>query len=132
MAKTNAQDLGKRAKGGEDLDKAAKSMGLDAKSSELLARIATVPDVGPMAQLPAAFDVVERPDRRSCFSRRQLGLSTGWWTISNRIQPISPWEDEGRYRAANCSMASSENGLRSLPNVTRCPHEAKRRAKDQR
>ena len=40
---------------GEDLDKTAKSLGLDAKTSDLLARIATVPDVGPMSQLTSAF-----------------------------------------------------------------------------
>jgi peptidyl-prolyl cis-trans isomerase D len=55
LAKSNAADLARRVKGGEELDKTAKSLGLDAKASELLARIATVPDVGPMSQLPAAF-----------------------------------------------------------------------------
>ncbi len=55
LAKSQADELAKRAKGGEDLDKAAKSLGFDAKSSELLARIASVPDVGPMSALPSAF-----------------------------------------------------------------------------
>ena len=58
LAKTNATDLARRAKAGEDLDKTAKSLGLDAKMSELLARIATVPDVGPMSQLTSAFTLM--------------------------------------------------------------------------
>ncbi len=55
LAKSQAADLSRRAKSGEDLDKTAKSLGLDAKASDLLARIATVPDVGPMSQLTSAF-----------------------------------------------------------------------------
>jgi parvulin-like peptidyl-prolyl isomerase len=55
MAKSEAAELARRAKAGEDLDKTAKSLGLDAKTSEDVARIATVPDVGPVAQLSSAF-----------------------------------------------------------------------------
>jgi hypothetical protein len=46
-----------KAKGGQDLDKTAKSMGLDPKTSDLVARIASVPDVGPMTGLTAAFSL---------------------------------------------------------------------------
>ena len=55
MAKSDAQDLATKVKGGADLDKTAKSMGIDAKTSDLVARTASVPDVGPMTGLPSAF-----------------------------------------------------------------------------
>ncbi len=55
LAKSEAQDLASKAKGGGDLDKTAKSMGLDAKTSDLVARTASVPDVGPMTGLASAF-----------------------------------------------------------------------------
>jgi len=55
MAKSDAQDLATKVKGGADLDKTAKAMGLDAKTSDLVARTASVPDVGPLTGLPNAF-----------------------------------------------------------------------------
>jgi hypothetical protein len=55
MAKSEAQELARRAKGGEDLAKAAKSMGLEEKDSDALARTGTITDVGTAAQLSAAF-----------------------------------------------------------------------------
>jgi peptidyl-prolyl cis-trans isomerase D len=55
LAKSRAEELARRAKAGEDLDKTAKSLGLDPKASEFVARIASVPDIGSAAQLPSAF-----------------------------------------------------------------------------
>lgn len=55
QAKAEAQDLATKTKGGADLDKTAKSMGLDAKTSDLVARTASVPDVGPLTALTSAF-----------------------------------------------------------------------------
>jgi peptidyl-prolyl cis-trans isomerase D len=57
LAKAEAEDLARKAKGGEDLDKTAKSMGLDAKTSDLVARIASVPDIGPLTGLTSAFSL---------------------------------------------------------------------------
>jgi parvulin-like peptidyl-prolyl isomerase len=55
MAKSEAQELARRAKGGEDLAKAAKSMGLEEKDSDALPRTGTITDVGTASQLSAAF-----------------------------------------------------------------------------
>ncbi len=55
VARTKADDLAKRVKSGEPLDKAAKALGLEAKTSESFARTGSVPDVGSANQLDSAF-----------------------------------------------------------------------------
>ena len=83
LAKSQAEDLAKRAKSGEDLDKAAKSLGLDAKSSELLARIATVPDVGPMSALSSAFNLANGQTADPAF----LGANWVIYRVVDHQQP---------------------------------------------
>jgi len=55
LAKSKADDLEKRVKSGEKFDAAAKSLGLEPKSSDLFARTGSVPDLGSGKQLAPAF-----------------------------------------------------------------------------
>jgi peptidyl-prolyl cis-trans isomerase D len=55
LAKTRAEDLAKRVKGGEALAKASKSLGLDAKTSDAFARIGSITGVGSARLLVDAF-----------------------------------------------------------------------------
>ena len=55
LAKSKAEELAKLAKSGETFDKAAKSLNLDAKTSESLSRTGSIPDVGSGQLLDAAF-----------------------------------------------------------------------------
>ena len=55
LAKSKAEELAKLAKSGEPFDKAAKSLNLDAKTSESLSRSGSIPDVGSGELLDAAF-----------------------------------------------------------------------------
>ena len=55
MAKSRAEDLARRAKAGNDLPGAARSLGFEAKTSDLVARATSIPDVGSASQLGAAF-----------------------------------------------------------------------------
>jgi peptidyl-prolyl cis-trans isomerase D len=55
LAKTRADDLAKRVKGGETLSAAAKALGLESKTSEPFARNGNVTGVGSARQLAAAF-----------------------------------------------------------------------------
>ena len=55
LAKSRAEELAKRAKSGEDLAKAAKALGFEAKTSDLFSRTGTVNDVGGAAQLGPTF-----------------------------------------------------------------------------
>jgi len=59
-AKTQAEELARRAKSGEDLDRGARTLGLTAQASELVARGDSLPDIGSVAQVQAAFKLSER------------------------------------------------------------------------
>ena len=55
LARSEADDLAKRVQGGEALDKAAKALKLDVKTSDAFARNGSVADVGTGEQLQSAF-----------------------------------------------------------------------------
>ena len=55
LAKSRAEELAKRSKSGEELAKAAKALGLEAKTSDLFSRSGSVNDLGGAAQLGPAF-----------------------------------------------------------------------------
>jgi peptidyl-prolyl cis-trans isomerase D len=55
LAQSKINDLVKRVKGGEKFDAAAKALGLDAKTSELIARGGSIPGLGSAKQLMPAF-----------------------------------------------------------------------------
>lgn len=57
QAKSKADDLAKRAKGGEKFDAAAKALGLEVKTSDLFARNGSISNVASGKQLAAAFQV---------------------------------------------------------------------------
>ncbi|MBS1842732.1 MAG: peptidyl-prolyl cis-trans isomerase, partial [Acidobacteria bacterium] len=57
LAKSKADDLLKRLKSGEKMDSAAKALGLEAKTSESIARTGAIPGVGSGKQLAAAFQL---------------------------------------------------------------------------
>ena len=72
LAKTKADDLTKAVAGGQAIDKAAKSLGLEVKTSEAFARNGSVADVGTGEQLGAAFTM--KPGETS----KPLLLGTNW------------------------------------------------------
>ena len=55
MSKSRAEDLAKRAKGGENFAAAAKSLGLEVKTSDAVSRTGSIPDAGSAKQLSPAF-----------------------------------------------------------------------------
>jgi peptidyl-prolyl cis-trans isomerase D len=55
LAKTRAEELGKRVKSGENFATAAKALGFEVKTSEQLSRTASLPEAGSMKQFSAAF-----------------------------------------------------------------------------
>jgi len=57
MARNKADELVKRAKAGEKFDVAAKALGLEPKTSELLARDGSIPGAASGKQLGAAFNL---------------------------------------------------------------------------
>ena len=57
LAQQKAEELAKKAKGGEAFDKVAKSLGLDSKTTDPITRTSQISDLGPAKQLEAAFDM---------------------------------------------------------------------------
>ncbi len=55
LARTRAEELAKRVNSGEDFGKAAKALGLEAKTSDPVARTGNIADLSPARQLEAAF-----------------------------------------------------------------------------
>ena len=57
LALQKATELAKRVKAGEPLDKVAKSLGLDVKTTDPITRTSQVADLGPAKDLEAAFNM---------------------------------------------------------------------------
>jgi peptidyl-prolyl cis-trans isomerase D len=55
LAKTRAEELGKRVKSGENFATAAKALGFEVKTSEQVSRTGSLPEAGSMKQFSAAF-----------------------------------------------------------------------------
>ena len=55
LAKSRAEELAKRAKGGENFNTAAKSLGFDVKTSDPVSRTGSIPEMGSSKQFPGAF-----------------------------------------------------------------------------
>jgi peptidyl-prolyl cis-trans isomerase D len=55
LAKTRAEELGKRVKSGENFSTAAKALGFEVKTNDPLSRTASLPEAGSMKQFSAAF-----------------------------------------------------------------------------
>ncbi len=55
LAQTRADELAKRAKGGENFAAAAKALGFEVKTSEPISQAGSIPDVGSAKQFTAAF-----------------------------------------------------------------------------
>ncbi len=82
-ARAKAEELAERIASGQSLEKAAKSLGLEAKTSEPFTRSGTIPGVGGAAQLPGAFTV--KPGETS--PATPLGKNWIVYTVTKREEP---------------------------------------------
>lgn len=89
LAQQKAQQLAKLVKGGEALDKAAKSLGLTAKSTDPISRSGQAPDLGPIKDFEAAFSMNAGQSSDPVFSG-------GNWVVYQvkAKQPINPADFE--------------------------------------
>ena len=83
LAKSKAEELGRRAKAGEDLAKAAKDLGFEVKTSDLFARNGSIPDVGSASQVIAAFTMSEGQTSDPLF----LGSNWVIYRVAQHQQP---------------------------------------------
>jgi|SRR5579859_1342005 len=83
LAKAKADELEKRVQAGEKFDSAAKALGLDAKTSELLARSGTIPGVGSGKQLGAAFQMKQGELAPA------MSLGSNWlvYRVTEKVEP---------------------------------------------
>jgi len=83
LARSKADDLEKRVKGGEKFDVAAKSLGLEAKTSELIARSGSIGGVGSGKQLGPAFQMKQGE------VAPVLNLGTNWlvYRVAEKSEP---------------------------------------------
>lgn len=83
QAKSKADDLEKRIKGGEKFDAAAKALGLDAKTSELFSRAGSIPGVGSAKQVAAAFQMKQGE------AGPVLNIGTNWlvYRVADKVEP---------------------------------------------
>jgi peptidyl-prolyl cis-trans isomerase D len=87
LAKSRADELARRAKAGEDLAKAAKALGLDAKASEFFSRSDSVNDVGTASQIASAFDQADGQTSDATF----LGAN---WVVYRVLEHQRPNPDD--------------------------------------
>jgi peptidyl-prolyl cis-trans isomerase D len=84
LAKSRAGDLAGRGKAaGSDFAGAAKSLGFEAKTTDLVARTATIPDVGTASQLTSAFTLAQGQTSDAVF----LGANWVVFRVVERQQP---------------------------------------------
>ena len=93
LAKSRADELSRRAKAGEDFEKTAKALGLEPKTSDLIARTGNVQDVGPASALTTAFTMADGQTSDPLF----LGAN---WVVFKPLQhqQANPAELTGKTR----------------------------------
>ena len=106
LAKARADELSKRGKAGEDLAKVAKSLALEAKTSDLFARTGNIPDVGSAAQLADAFTMAANQTSDPVF------LGTNWIV----------------YRATDHQKPNADDMTKQRPDITQALENQKREA----
>jgi len=83
LARQKAQDLEKRVKAGEKFDAAAKALGLEAKTSDAIARNGSIPNAASGKQLSAAFQM------KSGDLAPPLNLGSNWlvYRVTDKQEP---------------------------------------------
>jgi peptidyl-prolyl cis-trans isomerase D len=106
LARTKADELSKRAKGGEKLDAAAKAVGLDSKTSEPFARNGTIAGAASGKQLAAAFQMKQGD------VAAPLNLGTNWlvYQLVEKQEP-NPDDFEKQKKALTDDVLQNKRGL---------------------
>ena len=106
QARGKAEDLAKRAKSGEKFDAAAKSLGLDPKTSDPIARDGSIPSVGSGKSLSAAFlmKVGDVSDPQN------LGLNWLVYRLAEKQEPVQADFDKQKKSLAD-SVLQTKRGM---------------------
>jgi peptidyl-prolyl cis-trans isomerase D len=83
LAQSKVDDLVKRVKGGQKFDAAAKALGLEAKTSELVARNGNIPGIGSAKQIISAFKLKQG----DVGGPEHVGTSWIAYQIAEKVEP---------------------------------------------
>ena len=106
VAKSKAEELEKRVKGGEKFDSAAKALGVEAKTSELLARSGSIPGVGSGKQLGAAFQMKQGE------VAPPMNLGANWlvYRVTEKVEP-NPAEFDSQKKTLTDAVLQDKRSL---------------------
>ena len=106
LAKSKAEELEKRVKGSEKFDSAAKALGVEAKTSELLARSGTIPGVGSGKQLGAAFQMKQGDVAPA------MNLGANWlvYRVADKVEP-NPAEFDSQKKTLTDAVLQDKRSL---------------------
>ena len=106
LAKSRAQELAGRAKAGNDLAAAARALGLEVQTSELVARGASIPDVGSVSQVGSAFTLAPGQAGDPVF----LGAN---WVVFRMLehQPANPGDLPGQRQEISQQLLQERRGM---------------------
>ena len=106
LAKSRAEELARRAKAGNDLAAAARALELEAKTSELVARGASILDIGGASQVGAAFTLAPGQAGDPVF----LGAN---WVVFRVLehQPSNPNDLPGQRQEISQQLLQERRGM---------------------
>src|ERR1700730_16894135 len=106
LARTKAEDLAKRIKGGEKFEAAAKSLGLEAKSSDLFARKGSISGAVSVKQVAAAFQL------KSGDVGAPLNLGANWFVfrVAEKQEP-NPADFESQKKQLTDEVLQTKRNL---------------------
>jgi peptidyl-prolyl cis-trans isomerase D len=105
MAQSKVDDLVKRLKAGEKFDAAAKAVGLDPKTSDLIARSGSIPGLGSAKQLTLAFSM--KPGDVGA----PIHMGTSWvaYQIAEKVEPNPADFDAQKQKITDSLLQSKRN-----------------------
>ncbi|MGB7848466.1 MAG: peptidylprolyl isomerase [Candidatus Acidiferrum sp.] len=106
LAHTKVEDLAKRVKAGEKFDSAAKSLGIEPKTSDLIARNGTIPGLGNAKQLASAFSL----KAGDAGAPLQMGVSWVAYQIAEKVEP-DPADFEKQKKTITDTLLQSKRTL---------------------
>jgi hypothetical protein len=106
LAKSRAEQLAQRAKTGDDLAAAARALGFEAQTSDLVARSDSIPDVGSASQLALAFSAALGQSGDAVF----LGAN---WAVFRVLehQPANPSDLSAQRQAISEQVLQSKREM---------------------
>jgi len=106
LAKAKAEELERHVRGGEKFDSAAKAAGLEAKTSELLARSGSIPGVGSGKQLGEAFQMKQG----DVAPAKNVGSNWLVYRVSEKVEP-NPADFETQKKALTDAVLQDKRSL---------------------